>query len=1547
MMISALRSETTHQAPTAGRKRGGRILAVLASAAIGLGLTAGVAQAEGSADLIKRGKGFRAALLAADPTLGIVPPDGRESVSLHFAYLNEGEYLNMSSSAQGIGQGKIVYRDPTGMSNRCDPSVGYIENLATEKAGAAAGNPCSVRVEPGLAGIWEVEFLPPSAEVAVERYEPVFGRDAWAPQTESDFWVRAWDVSVSTAPLADGGAAVPGRTYVRTFAGIVGAEAETGQPWNSIWFGRTSDGFVYALDTNGIKGSAFNLLGSTHGLKDATGESLYASATLDALGTRAFLADPYAFAAPGGEQSLKLFYNRPDQSQPPEATSSLMGAEWLNTPIGEAQTMTELTFDAERNVIVVTVNGEGVSNALELFDADDTGADGIVQFTYTNLPSGTSLLKLPTGISGALVGRFTAKRAEMHFPMANIANSQTGIRIRRMNGDKDGTGDLFWNLGFEPGRFDGDLVNSTNSLRGVAGAWGPEKGLGRINDVWAMNAVQVEMPLSLPMVETDLSLELALIAIEPAATAGAQMADVELILRNEGASNTSVIRIDIAETGGVAVEGVDGALFQDGAVFVDDLPAGETLRATLRVLVTSANDPLAMAITGQALPDSNLVNDVGLVIFPEPVSTAEPVLAPVEEAIAADPVVSEPLAVVETEAETAVEIVAEEGALDAIMALDDPTMEQVAEDKEPFADPLVEPVVELAADPLAGAVPNAAELVEAPDQGQVDGRLKTDLIALRKRTDGDQIEADLMFALSNTGTETLTNVSLQVSPKRHLGEAFVSMVGEPIFEIEPMLPGSWVGLNPGFTGFPGSDEVFLPGGVLRPKDSVMLRMTVHYDQDALGGISPLSMRGDFLASANDTDYRFPSDNDLLGGKVDENGDGNPLNDSTPLPGLRLIKSVKVLPGPTRVEAFSGASDVVFEYVLENTGGMVLENLAMADLFVENEAVTEILDVEILSVETASSTFTATDIPDAFVGVNTVQRFEGGEAILQPGEEVRVSARVVFTLDEARSTKPILTRAAAFARVDVDGDGTLDSVVGDPADSASTMGFDADGDGEEGNDAAPVGLGRMRLATLISGRIETDGPNSFLLLTTQTTATNTGTTKLGNIAVDLPLPETMIVEFIDLVKPATITVQPASGEAVTEPLTYDGIDDFRMIDEMLALDLGDSFTVEAEYRFLVGGIDPLALTDMQAFGTATVDRDRDGFADFEIAAESVPTQFNAEGGIAVVEQLVEAQLATEVAAAIAPVVGLAPDEVTDVPGGIAVAPTSAEAAAAETVSLDAPTALEQPVAGLSIVTTEQDVSDRLATSGFVAASDGEVLIADTPQMSETTVSPEAALAAIEETLAATNAMLGEDDALPGGEDDILPGIADNVSTYEPLEPQDSAEIEAMIAAIDAVMIDDPMSDDVMVDDVMVDDVMVDDVMIEDVMIDDVMIDDVMIDDVMIDDVMIDDVMIDDGRAAGPAAVMNYVDPVQQFQQEQMTYQAAGGAAAPAVYQSAPVVQQRFVRPPKVVRKLIPGPKIGFPAGSVPVSLTSGFQLAVPQGYQAYQAPDGSFFLMRKR
>ena len=324
-------------APRHGKSLFGRMFLALASGCLTLGLKANVAGGEGSADLVKRGKGFRASLLATDPTLGILPPDGRETVSIHFVYLNAGEYLNVGSSAQGVGQGKIVYRDPLGMSGRCDPEVGLIPTLAVEKAGLAAGEHCMIQVEPGLEGIWEVEFVPPSPKGSLESSEPIFARDEWPAQSEDDAWVTAWDITVSSQPLKEGGIGLPGRTFLRTFSAIIGEETDEGQPRNTIWFGRSSEGYVYALDTNGMKAHALNLFGSTRGLKNEDGESIYGSRGIEELGETAFLADPYAFGPSARDETLKLFYTRSDQSLPATAPSALMGSEWLNRPINPVQ----------------------------------------------------------------------------------------------------------------------------------------------------------------------------------------------------------------------------------------------------------------------------------------------------------------------------------------------------------------------------------------------------------------------------------------------------------------------------------------------------------------------------------------------------------------------------------------------------------------------------------------------------------------------------------------------------------------------------------------------------------------------------------------------------------------------------------------------------------------------------------------------------------------------------------------------------------------------------------------------------------------------------------------------------------------------------------------------------------------------------------------------------------------------------------------------------------------------------------------------------------
>lgn len=85
-------------------------------------------------------------------------------------------------------------------------------------------------------------------------------------------------------------------------------------------------------------------------------------------------------------------------------------------------------------------------------------------------------------------------------------------------------------------------------------------------------------------------------------------------------------------------------------------------------------------------------------------------------------------------------------------------------------------------------------------------------------------------------------------------------------------------------------------------------------------------------------------------------------------------------------------------------------------------------------------------------------------------------------------------------------------------------------------------------------------------------------------------------------------------------------------------------------------------------------------------------------------------------------------------------------------------------------------------------------------------------------------------------------------------------------------------------------------------------------------------------------------------------SANGVPAPkSGIQPAPVRAARPTGPapaPRVVvrrkpqvRQLIPGETVSFPAVAKLVTSTQGFQLAVPAGYQVYQAPAGWYFLVR--
>ena len=719
------------------------------------------------------------------------------------------------------------------------------------------------------------------------------------------------------------------------------------------------------------------------------------------------------------------------------------------------------------------------------------------------------------------------------------------------------------------------------------------------------------------------------------------------------------------------------------------------------------------------------------------------------------------------------------------------------------------------------AADNAAKTME--DDAVVTAKLKTNLIALRKREDSDQLEADVMFALSNTGNKALKDLSLRVAAKQHLGDAFVGIVGEPVFEIEPAVMGSWVAMNPEFNGFAGGDSVFLPGAVLRPKDSALVRMTVHYDQDALQGINPLSIRGDLIAKALGESYRFASDNGFAGDELDENGDGNPQNDSTPLPGIRLVKTIKKLPVPAVGDENPELFDAVFEYTIENTGGLRLHNLALADLLPENAAVEEVLDVQILNIEPSSRVFTATSFPDEFFGISNVKQFEGGDAVLDPGESVKVTAEVIFAANSEMTDLPVQNRAATFARVDLNGDGTLDLVLGDPLDAPL----------EGAMAAAPeqLGFARFDVSNYLDGKIVGEKGAERLILEVETEVRNSGVAPLENISVKLRHTNAML-DAVEKISKAPKVV--AVSNALIEPALnddYDGLSKPILIQNIPVLNPGDSVAVSTEFTLSTEWLDALGLLELVAEGDGELDRDFDGDFDLLIGAVQGLTRFVGDQEDVLIMEIEDIQF---------------------------------EAQAASNAEWDAQNALVEDeddfdeVAAANVQDEDDwDEFDDTAETRFRAASDGE------------------------------------DDFF---EDDF-----------------DSNDVSAKVSDDDDWDSDDWGSDEQDSDDWDSDDWGSDE---QDS-----------------DDWDSDDWDSDDWES-------------DDFDDSDMDYRDNGGEYSSSDMKRAPSAGSYSLQP-RLVRKLIPGNTIAFPPGSVPVTVTSGFQLAVPQGYQAYQAPDGSFFLVRKR
>ncbi|MEO0770375.1 MAG: hypothetical protein AAFY72_13270, partial [Cyanobacteria bacterium J06649_4] len=295
----------------------------------GLGCLAGSislpAYAEGSADLTSSG-GSRPYLEYRNDING-----GILRRTIMKVYVNEGETIDLGSSAVGIGNGVINYRDPNNVAGSCGPD-GLIADRAEEVAGPGDGTggtfiPCIVTVGAGQGGIWEIDFVS-SDQTSLVNPPDILASNNWT-QPNGRSYISAWDITVRNS----GGTAISGRVYANYYAFNMGSNNIS---LSSQFAVLTQEGYQYRLDLNGLDPFGFILFANRNGFFESlSGDSIFRS--LQFVGPNpGQLPGGYSFQNPNDPDigiyvTHKTFINTPDGSMPGSANSPT-GLTWLLNP---------------------------------------------------------------------------------------------------------------------------------------------------------------------------------------------------------------------------------------------------------------------------------------------------------------------------------------------------------------------------------------------------------------------------------------------------------------------------------------------------------------------------------------------------------------------------------------------------------------------------------------------------------------------------------------------------------------------------------------------------------------------------------------------------------------------------------------------------------------------------------------------------------------------------------------------------------------------------------------------------------------------------------------------------------------------------------------------------------------------------------------------------------------------------------------------------------------------------------------------------------------
>ena len=277
--------------------------------------------AEGSKEINANG-GYRAFLFSSNTGNASFPFPTPGTMKV---YVNAGETIYVGSSAQGDSSGTIKLRAPDGTTYTSgkNASVGLIANHGQELAGplpnAGGYTAFTVKVKSGQAGVWEIDFVSPSAGVDFGNPNPVPANADWSQPPGQ--YVTAFDVSVRDAGNTR---FINGRAFTNVFSGLLGT---FNVGFNGIFYILTKDGYQYTLDNNGQAGNGFTFFVNNKGFRDANGNALYQSVTEI---SNPDVQDPTTPDSPT-DITQKIFFNTPSADLPASANTPGSGTTWLLT----------------------------------------------------------------------------------------------------------------------------------------------------------------------------------------------------------------------------------------------------------------------------------------------------------------------------------------------------------------------------------------------------------------------------------------------------------------------------------------------------------------------------------------------------------------------------------------------------------------------------------------------------------------------------------------------------------------------------------------------------------------------------------------------------------------------------------------------------------------------------------------------------------------------------------------------------------------------------------------------------------------------------------------------------------------------------------------------------------------------------------------------------------------------------------------------------------------------------------------------------------------